>query len=261
MDVYDLAYLLLKSNVGQKYLKDIVQNAIKIQSCPNSFREGFKKENVSLIPFWDIKYPFLLKQTTDYPAILFAKGDLSLLKKSCVTIVGSRKISKYSERVLREVFEQKSKFEKDMCFVSGVANGVDSEVHRLCLKKNLPTIGVIGGGLERLYYRGNPIIYQYLSRYRLVLAEFPPGRAFFKGMFPLRNRILAGMSKKTFVIQAAERSGALNTAAHANNYGRDVYVVPNNIFAEGGQGCLKLISQGADIVQNLDDFLGKINSV
>ena len=101
-------------------------------------------------------------------------------------------------------------------------------------------------------------MYQYLCKYRLVLSEFPPGREFFKGMFPLRNRILAGISKKTFVVQAAERSGALNTASHANNYGRDVFAIPSNIFCESNQGCLKLISQGASVVLNIDDFVNRI---
>ncbi len=210
------------------------------------------------MPFWDKGYPAFLKETSDYPAFLFLKGDVSLLKKTFITIVGSRKISEYSVEVLKKFFHRSKDFPKNVCFVSGLAHGVDSEVHRLCLKKDLDTIGVIGGGMDRVYYRGNSVMFQYLSKYRLVISEFPPGRKFFKGMFPLRNRILAGMSKKTFIIQAGKRSGAINTATHANNYGRDVFVVPNGIFFEGGQGCLKLISQGANVVVDIDDFVSYV---
>jgi DNA processing protein len=258
MNIYDIAYNLLDPNVGQKYIKEKMKKGGEFRSCPNSFKESLLKDKISLIPFWDSRYPFLLKQIADYPPILFAKGDLSLLEKTCVTIVGSRKISKYSFKVLEKFFKEKKKFKKDICFVSGLANGVDFEVHRLCLKNNLPTIGVVGGGLDKVYYKGNSVMYNYLSKYRLVLAEFPPNRKFFKGMFPLRNRILAGISKKTFVIQAAERSGALNTASHANNYGRDVFAIPSGIFSESNQGCLNLISQGANVVLNINDFVEKI---
>ncbi len=254
-NIFNLAYLLLNSNVGQKHVKEIIMSKSKIASCPNSFVENLKREKIKILPLWSKKYPTLLKEVSDSPVFLFLKGDFSLLEKNFVTIVGSRNITQYSEKILSEFFERKNSFPKNICFVSGVANGVDSEVHRLCLKKNLHTIGVIGGGIERVYYRGNSIMYNYLSKYRLIISEFPPGRSFFKGMFPLRNRILAGISRKTFVIQAGERSGAINTASHANNYGRDVFVLPDNIFSKENQGCLKLISQGANLVNNIDDFV------
>lgn len=254
-NIFDFAYQLLKPNVGQKYLKEIIKRGVQIKKCPNLFKQNLEKENIKIIPFWDERYPSFLKQISDFPVLLFLKGDISLLDKKFITIVGARKISKYSLEVLEKVFNEKKKFPKDICFVSGLANGVDSEVHRLCLKNNLATIGVIGGGLDRVYYRGNSVMYQYLCKYRLVIAEFPPSRKFFKGMFPLRNRILAGMSEKTFVIQAGTRSGALNTAAHANNYGRDVFVIPSDIFTKSNRGCLELISQGAGIIKSVDDFV------
>ena len=253
--IFDLAYLLLKPNIGQKHIKELIISKGKIARCPNSFIDDLEKGGIKVLPFWDKKYPPFLKEIPDYPVFLFLKGDISLLEKNFVTIVGSRKISNYSFEVLERFFEKRKDFPKNICFVSGLANGVDSEVHRLCLKKNLATIGVVGGGLDRVYYRGNSVMYQYLCKYRLVISEFPPGRKFFKGMFPLRNRILAGMSKKTIIIQAGKRSGALNTATHANNYGRDVFVVPNSILCEGSQGCLELISQGANVVKNIDGFV------
>ena len=255
-NIFDYAYLLLKPNIGQKHIKEMLLRKAKPKKCPNSFRGSFERNNIKILPFWYKKYPPFLSKVNDCPAFLFLKGDESLLYKNFVTVVGSRKISDYGTNILKELFERKRDFRKEICFVSGLANGVDSEVHRNCLKKNLATIGVVAGGLDKVYYRGNSLMYQYLCRYRLVISEFPPGRKFFKGMFPLRNRILAGMSRKTFIIQAGAKSGAINTASHANNYGRDVFVLPNNIFDEGSQGCLELIGQGAGIVKNIDDFIG-----
>jgi DNA processing protein len=258
-DIFNLAYLLLNPKMGSKSIR---REGGKLKKCPESFRENLIKEKIHIIPFWDEKYPCLLKEISYFPTLLFAKGDISLLKKECVTFVGSRKMTKYSEDVLEKFFSEfKKTRRKDICFVSGLAYGVDSEVHRLCLKKNLPTIGIVGGGLDRVYYRGNPVMYRYLCKYRLVLSEFPPGRTFFKGMFPMRNRILAGISKKTFVIQAGEVSGALNTATHANNAGRDVFVIPNGIFSKESQGSLRLISQGAEMILNIDDFLYKLKEI
>lgn len=256
--IFNLAYKLLEPNVGQKHLKEIILSRTEVEKCPKAFVDYLEKEKIQIVSCWDRRYPQFLKQTSDFPVFLFAKGDLSLLEKDFVTVVGSRDISEYSFDVLEKVFERRKEFPREICFVSGLARGVDSEVHRLCLKKKVHTIGVVGGGLDRVYYRGNPVMYQYLCKYRLVLSEFPPGRKFFKGMFPLRNRILAGMSKKTIIVQAGKRSGAINTASHANSYGRDVVVVPNNIFCKGSQGCLNLISQGSGVVRNIDDFLENI---
>lgn len=252
--LFNIAHFLLKPNVGQKYLKEMILNGAKFNECPRNFKEELLRRKIKIISYWDKRYPSLLKEIPDSPVLLFSKGDISLLDRCFITIIGSRKISQYSMDILEKFFKNFNKFPKDICFVSGLANGVDSEVHRQCLKRNLDTIGVVAGGMDRVYYRGNSVMYQYLCKYRLVISEFPPGRAFFKGMFPLRNRILAGFSKKTFVIQAGEKSGAINTASHANNYGRDVFVIPSGLFSKENRGCLDLASQGAGIIREIDDF-------
>lgn len=258
--VFDLAYYLLKPNVGQRYLKDLIKNEkFKFKPSPISFREELIKRGLVLLPFWDKNYPVFLKETPDFPVILFCKGDVNILKMTkFVTIVGTRKIDDYGIRVLEDLFLRIKSLRKKICFVSGLAYGVDSKVHELCLKYNLPTIGVVAGGLDKNYYRGNSIMYKYLCQYKLVLSEFPPGREYFKAMFPLRNRILAGLSPSTFIIQAGGISGSLNTATHANNYGRDAFVIPNNIYSDVGRGCLKLIKDGACVILDIDDLVDKI---
>ncbi len=258
---FDLAYYLLRPDFGQKKLRkllhDYLAGKIVLNKSSEDFRKKLEKDRIKIFPFWSEDYPYLLKQTTDYPPFLFLKGDISLLSKNMVTVVGSRKMDSYGDRVLSECFDYNGDL-KNICFVSGLANGVDSKVHNLCLKKGIATVGVMAGGMEKNYYRGNSVMYKYLQQYRLVISEFPPGREYFKGMFPLRNRILAGLSKKTFVIQAGDKSGALNTATHANNYGRDVFALPHSIYSDVGGGCLKLLNDGAGLIGGVGDLVDKI---
>ncbi len=259
--IFDFAQYLLKPNIGQKHLKDIIKEFskgnFKLEKSSEDFKKNILNLKIKIIPYWDSRYPPLLKEISDFPPLLFFKGDENLLKKNMVTIVGTRKMDEYGLRVLEDLFKFSLKF-SNLCFVSGLANGVDSCVHRFCLKKNISTVGIIAGGIEKAYYRGNTEMYRYMCQYRLVVSEFPPGRRYFKGMFPLRNRIIAGLASKTFVIQAGSKSGALNTATHANTYGRDVFVVPHDIYSNVGNGCLKLIQDGSGIVLNIDDFVDKV---
>jgi DNA processing protein len=247
----ELASLLLDSKIGgeiikNEYLFSDKRKKLKYIDIP--------LQGISLIPFWSPQYPSLLREIPNYPVLLFACGNKSLLQKDFATIVGTRKITPYGYRVLEESLHLK----KDLCLVSGLAYGVDSEVHRLCLKRNYPTIGVAAGGMEKKYYMGNHVMYKYLCKYRCVITEFPPGRKYFKGMFHMRNRILAGISKKIFVIEAGKSSGSLNTAAYGNAFGRDIFAVPNSIFSEESYGCLDLVEQGAGLVLSKSDFIDKL---
>lgn len=247
----ELASLLLDSKIGGEVLKNEylfmdIKRQVKCLHLP--------LEGIEIIPFWSSKYPPLLREIPNYPVLLFVRGDISLLQKECITIVGTRKITEYGYRVLRESLYLK----RNICIASGLAYGVDSEVHRLCLKRNYSTIGVAAGGMEKKYYMGNHVMYNYLCKYRCVVTEFPPGRKYFKGMFHMRNRILAGISKKIFIIEAGRESGALNTASYGNCFGRDIYVVPNGIFSEESYGCLNLVEQGAGLVLSKSDFIDKL---
>lgn len=198
-------------------------------------------------------YPFMLNEIHYPPEILYFKGNIELLKKVCVCIVGTRNPSDYADLVLKQIITKKIG-QSDICIVSGLARGVDTLVHNICLEMNIPTIAVIAGGIENIYPYSNSPLYNRVGREGLILAEYPGKMNMKKGMFPQRNRILAGLSKAVIVIEADVKSGSLITANFALNEGRDVYAVPGDISRNTSRGCNILIKQGATLITDEEDF-------
>jgi len=208
---------------------------------------------MSYICMSDSKYPSFLKEIHNPPKQLYCNGNLDLLMKRCLTIVGTRKATKYGKEVL-DMFLQPYLIDLNMCIVSGLAEGIDTMVHRRCLELGIPTIAVIAGGIGNIYPSINTNLYEDISRKGLVLAEYDGKVDMHKGMFPMRNRILAGISETTIVIEADIQSGSLVTANLALEFNRDVYVIPGNIFKSTSRGCHSLIKQGAGIIASEEDF-------
>jgi len=200
------------------------------------------------------EYPSNLKNIYRYPNILYCKGNKEILSKRLITIVGTRTMSTYGKWVVRKLLSSVPK-ELNVAFVSGLAIGIDSQVHLMCLEKGLATVSVIAGGIDKGFPERNRGIYDEICRKGIVVAEFPEGTQTRKEMFPIRNRILAGMSDTTIVIEGGLESGSLLTASLALEYGRDVFVVPGDITRESSKGCNSLIKQGADIITGVEDFL------
>ncbi len=203
----------------------------------------------------DKEYPSDLRNIYRYPNVLYCKGNKEILSKRLITIVGTRTMSTYGKWVVRYLLSFVPK-ELNVAFVSGLAIGIDSQVHRMCLEKGLSTIAVIAGGIDKGFPEQNRGIYDEICKKGIVAAEFPKGTQTRKEMFPIRNRILAGMSDTTIVIEGGLESGSLLTANLALEYGRDVFVVPGDITRESSKGCNSLIKQGADIITGIEDFLG-----
>ena len=143
----------------------------------------------------------------------------------------------------------------DVCIVSGMARGIDTAVHSRCLEFGIPTIAVIAGGIENIYPASSEYIYEEICKKGLVIAEYNGRVEMHKGMFPMRNRILAGISDATLVIEAGLDSGSLLTANLALEFGRDVFVVPGDIARKTSQGCNMLIKQGAEVITSPEDFM------
>lgn len=201
----------------------------------------------------DSKYPSLLKEIHKPPKQLHCNGNMDLLMKKCLTVVGTRKATKYGTEVLSMLL-QPYLMDLDICIVSGLAEGIDTMVHRRCLELGIPTIAVIAGGIDNIYPISNIKLYNELREKGLVMAEYEGRIEMHKGMFPKRNRILAGLSGATIVIEADIQSGSLVTANLALEYGRDVYVIPGDIFKSTSRGCHSLIKQGAGIISSEEDF-------
>lgn len=201
----------------------------------------------------DEGYPLLLKKIYDPPSRLFCYGNIDLLKRRTVSIIGTRKITEYGRSVI-DTFLGDFLVNADVVVVSGLAYGIDAYVHSVCLERGIGTIAVIAGGIDTGVPKGNISLLKSICKSGLVISEYEEGVAVEKYMFVMRNRIVAGLSKSCLVIEAGLDSGSLITARYALEANRDVYVVVGNIFSESSVGCNELAKQGAGIINSLEDF-------
>jgi DNA processing protein len=199
-------------------------------------------------------YPRLLAELEDAPPLLIAKGNLNLLDRQAVAIVGARNASAAACRFARGLAHDLG--QHDLVVVSGLARGIDSAAHDGALATG--TIGVIAGGIDIFYPPENEERQKALYERGLVLAEMPPGTEPRARHFPYRNRIIAGMSAGTIVVEAAPRSGSLITARLAAEAGREVMAVPGSPLDPRAQGCNQLIRDGATLIQNAADVVEAI---
>jgi DNA processing protein len=196
-------------------------------------------------------YPRLLAELEDAPPLLMAKGNLKLLDGQAVAIVGARNASAAASRFARGLAHDLGRH--DLIVVSGLARGIDSAAHDGALETG--TIGVVAGGIDIFYPPENKERQTALYERGLVLAEMPPGTEPRARHFPYRNRIIAGMSSGTVVVEAAPRSGSLITARLAAEAGREVMAVPGSPLDPRAQGCNQLIRDGATLIQSAADVV------
>jgi len=210
------------------------------------------------ITFWDKQYPKLLKEIPNAPAILYVRGDVEVLSQSSLAIVGSRKYTSYGIRSAQKLSHEIS--EAGLVVVSGLALGIDSVVHRANVDVHGKTIGVLACGVDTVYPSSNrQLAEQILEMGGAIISEYPCGYPPLKQNFPQRNRIIAGLSLGTLVVEAAEKSGALITAFLALEANREVFAVPGNIDCENSAGSNYLIQKGAKLVRNAEDVFEELN--
>ena len=196
-------------------------------------------------------YPRLLAELEDAPPLIIAKGDVGLLDKQAVAMVGARNASAAACRLARGLAHDLG--QEELVVVSGLARGIDSAAHDGALETG--TVGVIAGGIDIFYPPENEPRQKAIYERGLVLAEMPPGTEPRARHFPYRNRIIAGLSAGTVVVEAAPRSGSLITARLAAEAGREVMAVPGSPLDPRAQGCNQLIRDGATLVQNAADVV------
>lgn len=201
----------------------------------------------------DASFPAALSLIPDPPAHLFALGNLALLTRPAVAIVGSRDHSLYGAEVCRSV--ARAAAELGLVVVSGMARGLDAVAHAGALDGGGGTIGVLGNGLGVVYPAANRELYQQVRESGLLLTEFPPGERPRIGSFPRRNRLISGLARVVVVVEAAESSGALQTVACALEQGRDVLAVPGQITSAVSAGTNRLLRDGAAPLLELEDLL------
>ncbi len=207
-----------------------------------------------LLTLADREYPPELLQTADPPLALYVQGQLSALRHPRrLAIVGSRNPTPQGEANARQF--AKALGEAGVCVVSGLALGVDGAAHEGALLANAPTIAVVGTGLDRVYPKSHLDLAHRIAVQGALVSEYPLGTPPLPPHFPQRNRIIAGLSQGTLVVEAALKSGSLITARQAAEQGREVFAIPGSIHAPQARGCHALIRQGAKLVESAQDIL------
>lgn len=211
------------------------------------------KHQVEVIFFTDKRYPKKLKHAPDSPTLLYYKGKGDLNNHKTVAIVGTRKSTSYGRDFTEEIVEKLKAHEA--LIVSGLAYGIDICAHKAALKNSLDTIGVMASGLDIIYPSMHRSIAFDMLEHGGLLTEFRIGEKPEAHNFPSRNRIIAGMSDLTIVVEAAEKGGALITAEIANSYNRDVFALPGDIDRKYSRGCNNLIKQNkANLITGIEDL-------
>ena len=212
----------------------------------------------ALLTLADAAYPQALLATSDPPLILFAIGRIELLNRQSLAIVGSRNATRQGSENA-QLFAR-SLAQSGITVVSGLALGIDAAAHRgaLAADSDASTIAVVGTGVDVTYPASNRTLTTDIRKRGLVISEFPLRTPAIAHNFPRRNRIIAGMTRGTLVVEAALRSGSLITARLAADNGREVFAVPGSIHSPLSKGCHRLIRDGAKLVESAQDVLEEI---
>ena len=279
----DLIHLNLIQGIGQKtvlFLMEIFGSAEKILNatpkelekidelsskvcnslthkklgCPLEHELALIEEfGCHVITYYDDGYPSLLKQIDTPPLLLYVKGELKPEDAVNIALVGSRQAKDYGRKVSYQLSYQLAK--QGLTITSGLAKGIDTCAHRGALDANGRTIAVMGNGLSIVYPAANSKLVEKIVESGALISEFPMGMKPRAENFPIRNRIISGLTFGTVVVEASNRSGALITARLASEQGREVFAVPGQIFSELSTGTHKLIDAGAKLINTVDDLL------
>jgi DNA processing protein len=219
--------------------------------------EKLESHRVNALVCEDSDYPSRLKEIYDYPPVLYVKGRLPAEDEPCLAIVGTRRPTVYGRQVTEEIVTDLAR--SGITIISGLARGVDSVAHRAALDASGKTIAVFGSGLDIIYPSENAKLAQAIVEHGALVSEYPLGIKPKAENFPLRNRIMSGLSLGVLVVEAGARSGALITAQQAVEQNREVFAVPGSVLSPASQGTNRLIQEGAKLVRNHTDILQELN--
>jgi DNA processing protein len=208
------------------------------------------------VPWFDLRYPALLNCVPDPPPVLWIRGAAAVLSRPAVAVVGSRAATAYATDVGYRLGGELA--ERGVVVVSGLARGVDSAAHRGCVQAGGDTVAVLGSGIDRVYPAEHDCLAQDIAKQGVVVSELGPGAAPLPEHFPLRNRIISGISLAVVVVEASEKSGSLITARYATEQGRDVMAVPGSVLTGRNRGSHSLLKDGAKVVETADDILEEL---
>lgn len=248
---------LKKAGLEEKVIEIFLAERQKIS--PDAEMEKIKKEEIQILTIKDDKYPKLLKEIYDSPAILYTKGNFKEADEFALAVVGTRKVSSYGQQVTPQITRDLA--HAGITIVSGMATGIDSLSHKASLEGGGRTIAVIGSGIDResIYPSLNRKLAREITSNGVLISEYPIGTLPLRGHFPSRNRIISGLGLGVLVIEAPETSGALITVESALEQNRQVFAIPGNIYAQNSLGTNNLIKMGAKLVTSANDILEELN--
>ncbi|MCP2520077.1 DNA-processing protein DprA [SCandidatus Aminicenantes bacterium Aminicenantia_JdfR_composite] len=245
---------LEKIGVKKEKVKMLVSREIVAEAFRN-LSEVYKK-NYEVITIGDEEYPDLLKEIYDPPIVIYCYGKKEVLNQPCIAIVGTRKPTPYGRAVAEKISSELA--ERGLVIVSGLARGIDSCAHRASLNVGGNTIAVLGSGIDYVYPKENISLFKKIADSGAIITEFPLGSPPHSFHFPIRNRIISGISLAVVVVEAAKRSGSLITARLALEQNREVMAVPGNVTSEYSYGANWLIKNGAKPVTSWEDIVEEL---
>ncbi|HEO2924733.1 TPA: DNA-protecting protein DprA [Streptococcus agalactiae] len=243
-----------------------VRNMAVVSKCknPTFFIENYKQLDLKklrqefkkfpVLSILDSNYPLELKEIYNPPVLLFYQGNIELLSKPKLAVVGARQASQIGCQSVKKIIKETN---NQFVIVSGLARGIDTAAHVSALKNGGSSIAVIGSGLDVYYPTENKKLQEYMSYNHLVLSEYFTGEQPLKFHFPERNRIISGLCQGIVVAEAKMRSGSLITCERALEEGREVFAIPGNIIDGKSDGCHHLIQEGAKCIISGKDILSE----
>lgn len=250
--IYKYAHFLLQQGNGSAALAKAIKNV----TLPNEIDKGLvsQMEGIGVIQPDSKIWNEGLNRVASPPQILFYKGNANVLRKKRLVIVGTRSISDYARNIIKQLLLP-GVWSRNVVVTSGLAYGVDAMAHRVALRNGISTCAIVAAGLDKGYPRGNQTLYDAIVKEGCVLAEYPPGKPVVKGMFPMRNRLMAGLADIVLVVEGGKDSGSLITVNLALELGLDVYAVPADIDRKVAQGSNELIKNGAGVITTQRDLI------
>jgi len=211
-----------------------------------------KEQNIKIITYRDNNYPPLLREIYDHPLLFYLRGDLKPQDNQAIAFVGTRNATGYGRSIARKWAYNIAA--RGFTIVSGLARGIDTESHIGAIEANGRTIAVLGFGFGYVYPKENAALLEKIAETGAVITEYPWKKYHGKASFPLRNRLIAGLSRATLVVESRRRGGSLITAHFANEYNRTVFAVPGSINYYASAGANQLIRDGATLVTSADEI-------
>ncbi len=233
--------LLKIPGVGKHLANEILYPGAALDRAEEEMK-FIEAEQLQVLFFLDKKYPQRLKHCSDAPTILYYRGNANLNQARIINVIGTRNATRYGKDICKDICEQLAPYE--LTIVSGLAHGIDAAIHKACLENDIPTIAVLGHGLDMIYpAQHSSLANKIVQQGGGLLTEFKSQTVADRQNFPKRNRIVAGMTDATIVVETATEGGSITTVQCAKTYHRDIFAFPGRIKDPYSKGCNQLIKQ------------------